>query len=119
MTKAYEVTDAQFTGAQDVAGAPITGVPFEINENFTGAQETDNTVRVKEARSRLSLSLKKSKAPENFSHSKILKKSSDIEFVDSIIIESSDSSPDSDNDVEYYEPDDNPGTDQHNTFLYQ
>ena len=78
-TGAYEVT-----GAQDVAGTQFTGAPFQINEDFTGVQEKDVPMRVQEARRRLSLSLKKSKVPENFSQPNTLKKSSDIEFVDSI-----------------------------------
>ena len=86
---------------------PLTGAPFQMNDNFTGAQEKDVPTRVQEARRRLSLSLKKSKVPENFSQPNTVKKSSDIELVDSILIESSDSSHAFD--VEYYEPDDNPG----------
>ena len=118
-TGAFKVTDAQFTGAQDVAGTPIagtyevtgaqfTGALFQMNNDFTGAQEKDVPTRVQEARRRLSLSLKKSKTPENFSQPNMVKKLSDIEFVDLILIESLDSSHGSD--VEYYEPDDNPGT---------
>ena len=93
---------------EDVTGAQVTGAPFEVNDDFTGGQEKDTPKRVQEARRRLSLSLKKMKAPENLSHPKTVKKSNQIEFVDSILIESSDSSHASD--VEYYEPDDNQGT---------
>ena len=120
LTGTYKFTGAQVTNVT-VAGTPVTGALSEINGNFTGAQitgapdENDVSMRVKEARRRLSLSLRKSKAPDNSSQSNKSKKSSDvrrnedIEFVESITIESSDLSPDSDNEVEYYAPDDNPG----------
>ena len=94
----------------------VTGTQSEINGNFTGAQiigtrsKNEVPVRVKEARRRLSLSLRKSKVPENSSQlnkSTGVKRNNNMEFVDSITIECLDSSSDSENEVEYYAPDDN------------
>ena len=37
ITEAYKVTGAQFTGGQDIAGAPITGAYEVTGAQFTGA----------------------------------------------------------------------------------